>query len=76
MNFTNEQLDVIAEQMYDYACANRKDNLNKDGSAGDPRKVGAKYELLWESPKNFYRNMARWHLENMPVPYGWKPASA
>jgi hypothetical protein len=57
------ELDKLAESVYDYCCSNRLDNLNKDGSPGDPRKVGCKFEDLWESPKDFYRNVAKWHLK-------------
>jgi hypothetical protein len=59
-----EDVDTVAKNMYDFACANRQDNLNKDGSAGDPRKVGCEYESLFENAKNFYRNLAKWHLTN------------
>ena len=34
-----DELDLLAEKMFDFSNANRTDNLNKDGSAGDPRKV-------------------------------------
>ncbi len=64
MDFTNEQLDALAEQMFDYSCANRKDNVDKLGNPGDPRKVACPYKDLWESPKHFWRNMAKWHLLN------------
>lgn len=57
------ELDVLAEKMYDYACANRQDNLTKDGKAGDPRKVGCEYKDLFDNSKNFYRNLARFVLE-------------
>jgi hypothetical protein len=60
--YTQDQLDMVAEQMFDFACANRTDNLNRDGSPGDPRKVCCKYQDLWDSPKTFYRNLATWHL--------------
>lgn len=64
MKFNPENLDNLAASLYDYCCAHRKDNLNKDGSPGDPRKVGCKFKDLWESPKEHYRNAVRWFLEN------------
>lgn len=63
-NFTNEELDVVAEKLYDFACANRADNVDKKGNPGDPRKVGCKYEQLFDEAKTFYRNLAKWHFLN------------
>lgn len=60
--YTQDQLDIVAEQMFDFTCANRTDNLNRDGSPGDPRKVSCKYQDLLDSPKTFYRNLAKHHL--------------
>jgi len=60
----NEELDKVAEQMFDYACASRQDNLNKDGTAGNPRKVAYEYSQLMEPSKRFYRSLAQWHLTN------------
>lgn len=53
------ELDMLAEQMYDYACANRADNKTKN-----PRDSGCKFEELFDNVKNFYRNLAKWHLEH------------
>ena len=47
--YTQDQLDMVAEQMFDFACANRTDNLNRDGSPGNPRKVSCKYQDLWDT---------------------------
>lgn len=60
----NEELDKLAEQIYDYICANRKDNLNKDGTMGNPRKISCEYSKLLDPSKNFYRSMAQFHLTN------------
>lgn len=57
-----EDLEKLAEEMYDFACANRADNLNKDKSSGDPRKIGCLFKDLTDQSKNFYRNLAKWHL--------------
>ncbi len=63
-----DELDFVAEKMFDYSNANRQDNLNKDGSAGDVRKVSCKYEgLVFEQQFHFWRKLARWHLENKEI---------
>ena len=61
---TTEQLDVLAEQVFDYCNAHRNDNLTKEGLPGDPRKVSQPYNTMMEPTKRFYRNMVQWHLEN------------
>ncbi len=68
-----EELDIdqLAEEVYNYLCANRGDNLKKDGSPGDPRKVGSDYDSLFDEAKTHYRNMAKWHLEKL-VSYNQK----
>ena len=58
------ELDELAEQLYDFVCANRKDTLTKDGLPGDPRKSGCLYNELMEPSKNHYRLMVKWHLNN------------
>jgi hypothetical protein len=58
----SDQVDRVPEEIYDYVCAHRKDNLNPDGSPGDPRKIGCPFSELYDEPKNFYRNLAVWHL--------------
>lgn len=62
------ELDELAEEIYDHACANRADNLKKDGSAGDPRGVGCKFKDLFDNAKNFYRSIAKWHLSKTNEP--------
>ena len=63
-----DELDLLAEKMFDFSNANRTDNLNKDGSAGDPRKVSCKYEdLASDQQFHFWRKLARWHSENKEV---------
>lgn len=58
----NEELEKQAEELYDFLCANRGDNLDKKGNPGDPRKIGCPYKDLFEETKTFYRNIVRWHL--------------
>lgn len=60
-----DEIDIVAEQMFDYACSVRGDNLNKDGSAGNPRKIAGEYKDLWEPSIRFYRSFAEWHLKHM-----------
>lgn len=60
-----EQLDLIAEKIFDFACANRADNLQKDGSPGNPRKVACPYQDLHPVSKFFYRNLAKWHVSEL-----------
>jgi transposase len=59
---TTEELDKLAEEIYDYCNANRRDNLNKNGSPGDPRKVSSPYSTVYDEVKTFYRNVVKWHL--------------
>ena len=56
----NENIDKLAEEVYDWCCSHRVDNMNKDGSPGDPRKVGCPYCQLYDNAKNFYRNIVIW----------------
>lgn len=56
------QVDKLAEELYDWCNSHRADNLNKDGSAGDPRKVSCKYSDTYNEVKTFYRNVVSWHL--------------
>lgn len=58
----NPELENLAERLYDYVCANRQDNLTKDGLPGDPRKVGCPYAELFEPAKRHYRSAVKWHL--------------
>jgi hypothetical protein len=51
-----DEIDKIAEQLYDAACAAR----SKDGKS--PREIGGPYEKLWPQPKEHYRAMAKWVL--------------
>jgi hypothetical protein len=75
-NYMNEEVERLAEEIFDYCCANRQDNLNKDGSAGNPRAICCKFnddpvagtQGLYENAKNFYRNIARWHLQKVSKP--------
>lgn len=62
---TNEELDVVAEEFFDYCNANRGDNLTKDGKPGDPRKVSQLYSTMMDPVKHFYRNVARLHLSKL-----------
>jgi hypothetical protein len=62
-----DDLDKLAAEIFDYACANRRDNLNKDGTAGDPRAISCKFEDLYDGPKEFYRSIARWHLNKVAL---------
>ncbi len=67
-----EHLDPLAEEIYNYCCANRLDNLVK-GEPGDPRKVGCEYSKLYDQAKHHYRCMAQWYLnklEQQPVMLG------
>lgn len=63
---TTEELDKLAEEVYDYCNARRQDNLNKDGSTGDPRKVSSPYPTAHNEVKTFYRNVVLWHLSKTP----------
>jgi len=59
---TTEELDKLAEEVYNWCNARRQDNLNKDGSPGDPRKVSSPYPTTYNEVKTFYRNVVLWHL--------------
>jgi hypothetical protein len=59
---TTEELDKLTEEVYDWCCARRQDNLNKDGSPGDPRKISNPYQTAHTEVKTFYRNVILWHL--------------
>lgn len=59
---TPEELDKLAEEVYDWCNSRRKDNLNKDGSPGDPRRVSGPYAKTFEEVKTFYRLVVEWHL--------------
>lgn len=59
---TTEQLDILAEEVFDYCNANRGDNLTKDGKPGDPRKVSSLYSTMLDPVKDFHRNVVRWHF--------------
>lgn len=52
------ELHKLAEQVYDYCCAAR----SKDGKS--PREIGQPYEKLYDSVKEFYCNIVKWHLAN------------
>jgi len=65
---TNEELDKLAEEVYDWCCALREDNLDKKGNPGDPRKVSSPYPLSMDNVKAFYRNVVKWHLEKQKTP--------
>ena len=56
-------LDKVAEAVYDYCCANRTDNKSKN-----PREIGCEFKDLHENAKNFYRNVAQWHLNECQRP--------
>lgn len=56
--YMSDELDVLAEEIYDWCNARRKDNLNKDGSPGDPRKVSTPYSTSYDQVKHFYRSVA------------------
>lgn len=62
---TPEELDKLAEEVYDWCNARRKDNLNKDGSPGDPRKVSNPYPQSISEVKTFYRSVVEWHLKKI-----------
>lgn len=66
---TTEELDKLAEELYDWCCSRRADNLAKDGSPGNPRKVSNPYPTTLEGVKVFYRSAVEWHLmkNNEPV---------
>jgi hypothetical protein len=55
----DDLVEKTAEEMYNFACAAR----SKDGNK--PREVGNEYKTLLEEPKDFYRNLARWHLSQL-----------
>ena len=59
-----EKLRQLAEQIYDYVCATRLDNLTKEGLPGDPRKVGNKFDTLHPNAQHVYLSIAQWHLNN------------
>lgn len=67
-----DELDVVAEQMFDYSCEQRhlKDLLEKAKGRPlvekpNPRAVACKYEdLTFEEQFAFWRNLAKWHLTN------------
>jgi hypothetical protein len=61
----NEDLDKLAAEVYDYVCAHRQDNRNKNGSPGDPRKISNTFDTLMEPAKEHYRDMVRWHLSRV-----------
>jgi len=61
----NNNEEELAESLYDFICANRKDNLTKDGLSGDPRKAGCPYNELVDPAKNHYRNIVKWHLNQL-----------
>jgi tRNA U34 2-thiouridine synthase MnmA/TrmU len=54
------ELDQLAEEIFDYACARREDNKTKN-----PRAICCKFENLLDNPKEFYRNIAKWHLDKI-----------
>jgi len=58
--------EELAESLYNFMCANRKDNLTKDGLPGDPRKSGCLYKDLVDPAKYHYLSMIKWHLLNQP----------
>ena len=53
-------LDLLAAEIYDYCCSNRADNKSKN-----PREIGCEFDKLTEQSKNFYRNIAKWHLNKL-----------
>jgi hypothetical protein len=56
------RLDEKAESLYDWCLARQLGNLNKDGSPGDPRRVGCLYGKSMDQVKHFYRNAVLWGL--------------
>jgi hypothetical protein len=56
---TDEQVEKLAADCYYACCAAR----SKDGK--NPFEVGCKWNDLFDEPKEFYRNVARWHLRVM-----------
>ena len=62
--YTDEELDKLAEELYDWCCARREDNLDKNGNPGDPRKIGSPYPLAINNVKVFYIYKEDWqHYE-------------
>jgi hypothetical protein len=57
-----KEIDKLAEAAYEYCCSHRQDNI-KDDVGGNPRNVGCPFAQLYDNAKEFYRNIARWHLE-------------
>lgn len=57
-----DEIDKLAAEVYDYCCSHRGDNM-KNGEPGNPRNVGRGFDTLFDEPKNFYRNIAQWHLQ-------------
>jgi hypothetical protein len=62
-----ENLDKLAEELYDWVNAHRADNLNKDGTPGDPRKISNPYQTMHTEVKTFYRNAVLWHLNKQTL---------
>ena len=60
----DNELNTLAETMFDYACATRRDALTKEGLPGDPRKVCGRFCFLQEPAQQFYRSLAQWHLNH------------
>jgi hypothetical protein len=63
-NVSNEaemlEIDKVATEMYDCACAARS-------RTGNPRDYGCVFGKLFGEPKEFYRTLAKWHLERKPL---------
>jgi len=62
---TDEELDKLAEEVYDWCCSRRVDNLDKKGNPSDPRKISSPYPLAIDNVKHFYRDVVRWHLNKV-----------
>lgn len=55
----NALVDKLAAEVYDYCCSHRADN-----KSGKPQEVSrGGFDSLYDNSKEFYRNVARWHLD-------------
>jgi hypothetical protein len=57
--YSQEQINVLAREIFEYACINRFDNKKKELSA-----VTSGWNDMHECAQQHYKVIAEWHLKN------------
>lgn len=64
---TEERKIELAQQLFDYLCSRRKDNVDKKGNPQDPRKISNPFDTLHDEVQHHYKTAIQWMVDNFNI---------